>query len=138
MAIAFMSWLCNVISYRIANECNVRREAELAPNGTTMRFDSFETDLHQPVDLLVVVTFSNELNVATFPVRQQGPLPRGPRDKGLQERLGDFGGEERFVNRKSLDSAEQMTLCIGLEKVATCAGLKKLLDEGFVVMHRED
>ena len=103
-----------------------------------MRFDRFDSDFQQPGDLLVGVTFSNELNDATFPVRQQRSLPRRTRDKGIQERLGDFAGEKRFVNRKSLDSANQMTLCIGLEKVTACASLKKLLDDGCVIMHRED
>jgi hypothetical protein len=55
-----------------------------------------------------------------------------------QERLGDLGGEERFVSRKSLDSADQMASRVGLEKVTACAGLKQLLDETFIVMHRED
>jgi hypothetical protein len=36
-----------------------------------MRFDSFDTDLQQAGDLLVGVTLGNELNNATFPVRQR-------------------------------------------------------------------
>jgi hypothetical protein len=42
-----------------------------------MRFDGFDTDFQQTGDLLVGVTLGNELNDATFPVRQRRSLPRG-------------------------------------------------------------
>src|SRR6516164_4681858 len=42
------------------------------------------------------------------------------------------------MSRKGLNSADEMTLCVGLDEVTACTCLKQFLDESFIVMHGED
>src|SRR5215510_10856866 len=134
----FKLWLHDLIAYRVPNERRGRREVELTHDATAMRFNGLEADVQEIGDLLVGVTLGDELNDPTFTVRQARSLPCGTRKEGIEERLRDFGGEERLVSRKGLNSTDEMTVCVGLDEVTACACLQQFLDESFVVMHRKD
>src|SRR5262249_12616271 len=71
------SWLHNLIADRVPNKLGGRREVEFTHDGGAVRFNGLEADVQETGDLLVGVTLCDQLDYATFPVRQSRPLPRG-------------------------------------------------------------
>ena len=77
-----------------------------------MRFHSLQANVQQLCDLLIRITFGNQLNDSTLPVGENQARARVPREEGVQERSGYAIGKVRLVAYQSLHGFDDVLVCI--------------------------
>src|SRR5262249_42178748 len=83
-------WFDNLVADGITHETRGRGQIEFPHDRRAMGFHRLEADVENVGDLLVRVTFSDQLHHATFAVGQRRSLPRRSREKRIEQGLGNL------------------------------------------------
>ena len=116
------------VADRVADESCGGRQVELAHDRRAMRLHGLEADVENVGDLLVGVTFGDQLHHAASRLVRGRSLPGRPRQKRIQQGLGDLGREERLVRGERFDGADQVALGVRFEQIAPRARFQELLN----------
>src|SRR6516225_3130327 len=103
-----------------------------------MRFHSFEANAKQLCDLLIRITFGNQLNHSTLTVSENRAWDRLTSEEGVEKGRRHSIGKVWFVSFKGLHGLDDVLVCIGLQEIAASTCFKNLFNQSFVLMHSKD
>ncbi|MBM7404725.1 hypothetical protein EDF69_000291 [Sphingomonas sp. JUb134] len=103
-----------------------------------MRLDRLHADIQDEADLLVDLTFGDQLDHFALPVGQSSLGSWRRLQKSFEERFRNHVREIRSPDRECVDRSQQMFLRIGLEDISACTSSQCVQREILTIMHGVD